>query len=83
MSKETDRLLGNADEADGIEEYDNPLPDWWLGLFWLCIIWAIGYTVHYHFIAHRSQEKHLQAEMAGGGCRRGDLLSHAGGDPGG
>lgn len=64
MSKDTNRLLGHADEADGIEEYDNPLPDWWLGLFWFCIIWAIGYTIHYHFIADRSQEKHLAAEMA-------------------
>ena len=64
MSKDTNRIMGHADEADGIEEYDNPLPDWWLGLFWFCIIWAIGYGVHYHFIAHRSQEKHLAAEMA-------------------
>jgi cytochrome c oxidase cbb3-type subunit 3 len=64
VSKETDRLLGHADEQDGIEEYDNPLPDWWLGLFWLCIIWAIGYTVHYHFIANRSQESRFEAEMA-------------------
>ena len=64
MSKDTNRLMGHADEADGIEEYDNPLPDWWLGLFWLCIIWAFGYTVHYHFIADRSQEGRLEAEMA-------------------
>jgi cytochrome c oxidase cbb3-type subunit 3 len=56
--------MGHADEADGIEEYDNPLPDWWLGLFWLCILWAIGYTVHYHFIANRSQEARFEAEMA-------------------
>jgi len=64
VSKETDRLLGHADEADGIEEYDNPLPDWWLGLFWFTIIWAIGYTVHYHFIADRSQEARYEAEVA-------------------
>jgi len=64
VSKDTNRLMGHADEADGIEEYDNPLPDWWLGLFWFCIIWAIGYAVHYHFIADRSQEKGLAAEMA-------------------
>lgn len=64
MSKDTNRLMGHADEADGIEEYDNPLPDWWLGLFWFCIVWAIGYTVHYHFIADRSQEKRFEAEMA-------------------
>ncbi len=56
MSKDTNRVMGHADEADGIEEYDNPLPDWWLGLFWLTIVWAIGYTAHYHFIGNRSQE---------------------------
>jgi cytochrome c oxidase cbb3-type subunit 3 len=61
--------MGHADEADGIEEYDNPLPDWWLGLFWLCIIWAIGYTVHYHFIADRSQEGRFEAEMAAAAAR--------------
>jgi cytochrome c oxidase cbb3-type subunit 3 len=64
VSKDTNRLLGHADEADGIEEYDNPLPDWWLGLFWFTIIWALAYAVHYHFIAHRSYEKQLAAEMA-------------------
>jgi cytochrome c oxidase cbb3-type subunit 3 len=64
VSKETNRLMGHADEADGIDEYDNPLPDWWLGLFWFCIIWAIGYTVHYHFIADRSQESAYEMEMA-------------------
>ena len=46
MAKENNRLLGHSDEADGIDEYDNPLPDWWLGLFWLTIVWALGYGVH-------------------------------------
>lgn len=69
MSKDTNRLLGHADEADGIEEYDNPLPDWWLGLLWLTIIWAVGYTVHYHFIGDRSQEKALAAELAAAEAR--------------
>jgi cytochrome c oxidase cbb3-type subunit III len=59
-----DQVLGHADEADGIEEYDNPLPDWWLGLFWLTIIWAVAYTLHYHVIAGRSQEGALAAELA-------------------
>lgn len=63
MSKETNRLLGHADEADGIEEYDNPLPDWWVGLLWLTVIWAVGYGVWYHFIADKSQEGFLAAEM--------------------
>lgn len=69
MSKDTNELLGHADEADGIEEYDNPLPDWWVGLFWLTIVWAIGYGVHYHFIGNRSQEQSLANEMAAAEAR--------------
>ncbi len=69
MSKETNRRLGHADEADGIEEYDNPLPDWWVGLFWFTIVWAVGYGVWYHAIAHRSPVKHLQEEMAAADAR--------------
>ena len=64
MSKDTNQVMGHADEADGIEEYDNPLPDWWVGLFWFTIVWAVAYGVHYHFIGNRSQEKSLAAEMA-------------------
>lgn len=63
MSKDTNRILGHADEADGIEEYDNPLPDWWVGLLWLTVIWAVGYGVWYHFIGDKSQEGFLAAEM--------------------
>lgn len=64
MSKDPNRLLGHTDEADGIDEYDNPLPDWWLGLFWFTIVWGLAYGIHYHFIADRSQVKELAAEMA-------------------
>jgi cytochrome c oxidase cbb3-type subunit 3 len=63
VSKETNRVLGHADESDGIEEYDNPLPDWWLGLLWFTVIWAVAYAVHYHFIGNRSQQGRLAAEM--------------------
>jgi len=34
-------------EWDGIQEFDNPMPRWWLWTFYLCIIWAIGYMVAY------------------------------------
>ena len=69
LSKDTNRLLGHTEEADGIDEYDNPLPDWWLGLFWITIVWGIGYGLHYHFIADRSQEKEFAAEMAAADAR--------------
>lgn len=32
---------------DGIEEYNNPLPRWWLWIFYATIVWGIGYTVAY------------------------------------
>ncbi|MGO4852643.1 cytochrome-c oxidase, cbb3-type subunit III [Phaeovulum sp. W22_SRMD_FR3] len=32
---------------DGIQEFNNPLPRWWLYTFYICIIWALGYTVLY------------------------------------
>lgn len=34
-------------EWDGIQEYNNPLPRWWLWTFYLTIIWGIGYTIAY------------------------------------
>ena len=32
---------------DGIQEYDNPMPRWWLWTFYACIAWAAGYMVLY------------------------------------
>jgi cytochrome c oxidase cbb3-type subunit 3 len=32
---------------DGIEELNTPLPRWWLWTLYLCIIWAIGYSIAY------------------------------------
>ncbi len=68
--KETpDQILGHADEADGIEEYDNPLPDWWVGLFLFTILWGVGYAVDYHFISDRSQAGAYEKEMAAAAIR--------------
>lgn len=32
---------------DGIEEWDNPMPRWWLWSFYACIVWAVLYTIAY------------------------------------
>jgi len=34
-------------EWDGIQEYNNPLPRWWLWIFYATIVWAIWYTIAY------------------------------------
>lgn len=32
---------------DGIEEYNNPMPRWWVWTFYACIVWAVGYMIAY------------------------------------
>ncbi|WP_083100594.1 cytochrome-c oxidase, cbb3-type subunit III [Pseudophaeobacter leonis] len=32
---------------DGIEEFDNPMPRWWLWTLYATIVWGIGYTILY------------------------------------
>jgi cytochrome c oxidase cbb3-type subunit 3 len=34
-------------EWDGIRELNNPLPRWWLWVFYATIVWAIGYCILY------------------------------------
>lgn len=34
---------------DGIKEYDNPMPRWWVGMFWLTGIFAVAYGPLVHF----------------------------------
>ena len=40
-NREQDRLLEH--NYDGIQEYDNPMPRWWVWIFWATIVFAIVY----------------------------------------
>jgi cytochrome c oxidase cbb3-type subunit III len=47
---DVDTITGTATtghEWDGIRELNTPLPRWWLWLFYLTIVWAIGYWIVY------------------------------------
>ena len=47
-----DELLDH--EYDGIREYDNPLPRWWVWIFAGSFWFSIAYFFHYH-VSHNGQ----------------------------
>lgn len=51
MAKEPQKQNTDPDttghEWDGIQEFNNPLPRWWVWVFYLTIIWGIWYSVAY------------------------------------
>ena len=48
--KHIDAVTGTATtghEWDGLRELNTPLPRWWLWLFYMTIVWAVGYWIVY------------------------------------
>ncbi len=68
-------------EWDGIRELDNPLPRWWLWIFYASIIWSIGYWVvmpawplisdYTRGVIGHSQRQNLKSDMAALQAARG------------
>lgn len=51
-------------DYDGIQEFDNPLPMWWLWTFFGTIIFSFIYYIHYEFNVGPSSDQELAQEMA-------------------
>jgi cytochrome c oxidase cbb3-type subunit 3 len=76
-NKKQDEALLLNHNYDGIQEYDNPLPNWWLMTFFAAIIFSFVYWVHYEFgggwtqiqevTAHLEEIKSRAATQPGGG----------------
>lgn len=47
IKKEPRQVETTGHSWDGIEEYNNPLPRWWVWVFYATIVWGIGYTIAY------------------------------------
>jgi len=63
VQEETIAHLGH--HYDGIQEYDNPLPGWWKGAFWLTIFFSLFYLGYFHAGASgRSVDEQYQTSLA-------------------
>lgn len=62
MNEEKDQITDH--EYDGIREYNNPLPTWWLATFLASIIFAFLYYIHYELGGAPSMQEDLQAALA-------------------
>jgi cytochrome c oxidase cbb3-type subunit 3 len=61
--KDKNELL--ASSHDGIQEYDNDLPKWWVQLFIATIIYSVGYVGWRHFTSLASDHDWSTAEVKG------------------
>lgn len=48
-SEATEDVVIQGHNYDGIREYDNPMPGWWLWILWASIIWSPFYILGLHF----------------------------------
>jgi cytochrome c oxidase cbb3-type subunit 3 len=71
-----DHLLDH--NYDGIQEYDNPLPRWWINIFWATIVFAAIYVLNVPGIGTgRGRIANYQRDMARAAERRAALAAQA------
>jgi cytochrome c oxidase cbb3-type subunit III len=73
-----DTLKDDGHAFDGIQEYDNNLPRWWLMLFYATIVWAVWYIPFYSGGPGKVGPDRLKEDLASLAAERAKL--NAGGE---
>ena len=61
IESEGELMLGH--DYDGIKELDNELPPWWVGLFYVTIIFSVVYILRFHVFNGDNQVVEFEKEM--------------------
>ena len=59
--KKQDELLDH--NYDGIQEYDNDLPRWWVWLFVITVVWGFAYAIWFHGTGRPTPVEQLALDM--------------------
>lgn len=61
FAKEEGEIILREHEFDGIQEYDQKLPNWWLFTFYGAIVWfVVHWVLYYHFDLFSTPENKVQ-----------------------
>jgi cytochrome c oxidase cbb3-type subunit III len=64
FAKEKGEIIIREHVYDGIEEYDQKLPNWWLFTFYIAIVWFVGYwTLYYHTGVLQTDQQKIEAKL--------------------
>lgn len=60
--KEDEKHLLLDHNYDNIQELNHPLPSWWSGIWWITIVYGVGYFAYYQFFNGPNLEEEFHVE---------------------
>ena len=64
FAKEKGEIILREHEFDGIQEYDQKLPNWWLFTFYTAIVWfVVQWTLYYHTSLFKDAHQEVKEQV--------------------